>query len=153
MFAGADADADGKLTAEELAADMAAHAPPGLQDLDHSEMAATVLANADSDGDGALTLEEFEAARPSGPSGGPRFVIGFERNASDTTEETTEADDQTYDAADTNQDGVVSMSELLASLQSSESKASGFSTEVSDLLQQLLDKLTSETTSTVETAA
>lgn len=152
IFTGADADADGKLTADELAADMAAHAPPGMESVDHAEMAANLLADADADGDGALTLEEFEAARPSGPPpGGPRMTLAVE---SGTTAETAEAsEEQSYEAADTNQDGVVSMSELLASLQSSESKASGFSTEVSDLLQQLLDKLTSETTSTAETAA
>lgn len=147
MFAGADADADGKLTAEELAADMAAHAPPGLEDVDHSEMAANLLADADADGDGSLTVDEFKDARPSGPPpGGP--PSGLSTASSESTEE-----EQTYEAADTNQDGVVSMAELLASLQSSESKASGFSTEVSDLLQQLLDKLTEESTSTAEMAA
>lgn len=152
IFTSADADADGKLTAEELAADMAAHAPPGWEGVDHTEMAASLLTDADSDGDGALTLEEFEAARPSGPPpDGPRMTISFE---SASTDEVTEAaEETTYDAADTNQDGVVSMSELLASLQSAESQASGFSTEVSDLLRQLLDKLMSETDSTTEAAA
>lgn len=154
IFTGADADADGKLTAEELAADMAAHAPPGMDGVDHSEMAANILADADSDGDGSLTLEEFEAARPSGPPpGGPRFSIGSDTGSTEEASSDASAEETTYDAADTNQDGVVSMSELLASLQSAEDKASGFSTEVSDLLQQLLDKLTSETSSTVEAAA
>jgi len=124
-----------------------------MESVDHAEMAANLLADADADGDGALTLEEFEAARPSGPPpGGPRMTLSFESSSTEGSSETAE-EEQTYDAADANQDGVISMSELLTSLQSSESKASGFSTEVSDLLQQLLDKLTSETSSTAETAA
>lgn len=148
IFTGADADADGRLTSEELAADMAAHAPPGMEDVDTSQMAADLLADADSDGDGALSVDEFKAARPSGPPpGGPRGAWPIESASSGDSPE------QTYDAADANQDGVVSMAELLASLQSAEDKASGFSAEVSDLLQRLLDKLTSETTSTVEAAA
>lgn len=146
IFAGADADADGKLTAEELAADMAADAPRGMQGADTTEMAADFLAGADSDGDGALSVDEFEAARPSGPPPGGSRGGG-------AAEVSSETDEQDYEAADTNQDGVVSMSELLASLQSSESRSSGFSTEVSDLLKQLLDKLTAETTSTAEAAA
>ena len=141
IFAGADADADGRLTAEELAADMAAHAPPGREDVDATDRAAAFLSRADSDGDGALSASEFEAARPSGPPPGGSGPAAAEEESGD------------YDAADTNQDGVVSMAELLTSLQASESKATGFSTEVSDLLQQLLDKLSSATTSTVEAAA
>lgn len=141
IFAGADADSDGRLTAEELAADLAAHAPPGREDVDTTDRAAAFLSRADSDGDGALSASEFEAARPSGPPPGGSGAAA------------TEQESGGYDAADTNQDGVVSMAELLTSLQASESKASGFTTEVTDLLRQLLDKLSGETVSTVEAAA
>jgi Ca2+-binding EF-hand superfamily protein len=143
IYAGADADGDGSLTVEELATDMAAHAPPGMGGVDSSEMAANFLSSADADGDGALSEDEFKAARPPAPpssSGASASATGSE-------------EEETYDPLDTNEDGAVSMSELLASLQSAESKATGFSTEVSDLLQQLLDKLTAQTTSTVEAAA
>lgn len=141
MFAGADADSDGRLTAEELAADMAAHAPPGREDVDATDRAAAFLSRADSDGDGALSASEFEAARPSGPPPGGSGAA------------TTEEESGGYDAADTNQDGVVSMAELLTSLQALESKASGFTSESSDILRQLLDRLSSDTTASVEVAA
>lgn len=137
MFAGADADSDGKVTAEELATDMAAHAPPGMEGFDTTRMAASFLANADTDGDGALSEDEFKAARPPAPPhgmGGPGAAASSE-------------EDKKTDPLDTNGDGVVSMTELLASLQTTaQSQSTDFSTEVSDMLQKLLAKLTEETT-------
>ena len=97
IFAGADADGDGSLTAEELSADMAAHAPPGAAGTDSASRAADMLS-----------------------------------------------------AADTNKDGTVSMSELLASLQSSNEVAAGFSSEVSDLMSKLLEKLQADVASSTE---
>lgn len=139
IFAGADAEGDGSLTAEELSADMAAHAPPGAEGTDSASRAADFLAAADSDGDGALSSEEFSAMKPQGgpPPGGPPPAGG-----STSTAEAEE--EKTYDAADTNQDGTVSMSELLASLQSSSEVAEGFSTQASDLMSKLLEQLTAD---------
>jgi Ca2+-binding EF-hand superfamily protein len=131
IFSGADADGDGSLTAEELSADMAAHAPPGADDADSASRAADLVAAGDTDGDGALSSEEFTALKPTATSG-------------------AEEEEQTYDAADSNKDGTVSMSELLASLQSSREVASGFSSEVSDLMAKLLEKLQAEVTQTTD---
>jgi len=142
IFTGADADGDGALTAEELAADMAAHAPPGAGG-DTAEMAAGLIAAADSDGDGALSVDEFKAARPSGPPpGGGAKPAGSE-----------EEEDASTDPLDTNGDGTVSMSELLASLQTVDPAEGGFSAEASDMFSQLIAKLTEDTSSTVSKAA
>lgn len=138
MFASADSDGDGTLTADELAADMAAHAPPGATG-DTAAMAADLVAKADADGDGLLSSDEFAALKPrqgGPPPGGPppSAASGSETTAS--TDSTT-----TYDPADTNEDGQVSMSELLASLQTAESSLSGFSDDASDLFAKLLSSL------------
>lgn len=138
IFSGADADGDGSLTADELTADMAAHAPPGMDGTDSASRAADLVSAGDSDGDGVLSAEEFTELKP--PQGGPPPMGG-----SGETEE-----EQTYDAADTNKDGTVSMSELLASLQSSNEVASGFSSDVSDLMARLLEKLQAEVASSTE---
>lgn len=137
IFAGADADGDGSLTAEELSADMAAHAPPGAAGTDSASRAADMLSAGDTDGDGSLSAEEFTAMKPQGgppPSGSA----------------SGEAEEESYDAADTNKDGTVSMSELLASLQSSNEVAAGFSSEVSDLMSKLLEKLQADVASSTE---
>lgn len=136
IFSGADADADGVLTADELAADMAAHAPPGA-DGDAATMAADLVSRADADGDGALSLGEFQAAAPPPPGGGRGFGPAM-----------ADAGSTAVDALDTDGDGQVGMSELLASLQSSDERLTGFSTEAADLLARLIEQLTADTAST-----
>lgn len=142
IFSGADADGDGTLTADELAADMAAHAPPGASG-DTADMAANLIAGADADGDGVLSLDEFKSARPAGPppGGGGMPMGGAE-----------EDEDASTDALDTNGDGTISMSELLASLQSSQDSGTELSRDVQDLFAQLISKLTEDTSSTVSQA-
>ena len=148
IFSNADADGDGSLTAEELSADMAAHAPPGAEGVDSASRAADLLSAGDTDGDGSLSAEEFTALKPQGgpPPGGPPLdgPAPTGGSAGGAEEETT------YDAADTNKDGAVSMSELLASLQSSSDVASGFSSEVSDLMAKLLEKLQADVSAPTE---
>lgn len=142
IFSGADADGDGTLTADELAADMAAHAPPGLSgETDASAMAADLVARADADGDGLLSLEEFSAAAPPPPPPGARGggPVGDETASTDPL--------------DTNGDGQVSMSELLASLQASSEATSGFTADASDLLARLIEQLTAETTASTASLA
>jgi Ca2+-binding EF-hand superfamily protein len=134
VFSNADADGDGALTADELSADMAAHAPAGA---DTSDRAADLVSRADSDGDGALSLDEFKAAAPPPPP-----PPGGSGGAPGSTEASTGKDDP----LDTNGDGKVSMGELLASLQSADAKDSGLSTEASTLLARLIDRLTADTT-------
>lgn len=138
IFSGADADGNGSLTADELASDMAAHAPPGAPaDADRSGMAADLVTRADSDGDGALSLDEFKAAAP--PPGGGSGPKG----AGPTEEATIESD-----PLDTNGDGKVSMSEFLASLQTTDATDTSFSTEAADLLARLIEQLTADTADT-----
>jgi len=144
IFAGADSDSDGALSAEELAADMTAHAPPGRDGVSTSDMAARMIADGDTDGDGQLSSEEFTSLKP--PEGGPPPGGGPPPSGAGASASDEESSTTSYDAADTNQDGTVSMSELLASLQSSSDLSSGFSSEVSDLVGQLLDKLSEATT-------
>lgn len=146
MFSTADADGDGSLTAEELSADMAAHAPPGADGTDSASRAADLFSAGDTDGDGALSAEEFTALKP--PQGGP--PPGGPPPSGSTGSTGASEEETTYDAADTNKDGSVSMSELLASLQSSSDVASGFSSEVSDMMAKLLDQLKAATTSSTE---
>ena len=149
IFSGADADGDGSLTAEELSADMAAHAPPGVDGTDSASRAADLISAGDTDGDGMLSAEEFTALKP--PEGGPPPGGPPPTSSTSSTGSTGESEEETtYDAADTNKDGAVSMSELLASLQSSSDAASGFSSEVSDLMAKLLDQLKAATTSSTE---
>lgn len=141
IFASADADGDGTLTADELAADMAAHAPPGAS-ADTAAMAADLVSQGDADGDGKLSSSEFTALEPprGGPPPGPP---PSDAAASDATASSGGA--TAYDPADTNQDGQVSMSELLAALQSAQGSLSGFSSDASDLLAKLLTSLASGT--------
>lgn len=157
IFASADANGDGTITADELAADMASHAPKGAGG-DTSQMAADLVSRADKDGDGVLSADEFKAAAPKGGprgAGGPPPGPPPTEQADSRSSASGGGSQKTYDAADTNKDGTVSMSELLASLQSSSTAASGFSTDVSDVLTQLISKLTDATTtgSTVSVAA
>ena len=95
MFARADTDSDGSLTAEEMEEMLASGPPPmmaggggmmppmgrmggGMQEFD----AASMIDSEDSDGDGSLSIEE------------------------------TEMSEELFDSLDTNQDGVVSAEEL-----------------------------------------
>jgi len=141
IFSGADSDGDGSLTADELTADMAAHAPPGAKaSADTASMAADLVSRADADGDGALSLDEFKAAAPPPPPGGGRGPQ--QATAASGSEEGAASTD---DPLDTNGDGKVSMAELLASLQTTDGAESGFSSQSSDLLAKLIEQLTADT--------
>ena len=141
IFSNADSDGDGLLTADELAADMAAHGPPGRSG-DATTMASDLVSRADADGDGVLSLDEFKSAAPPPPPGGG----GKPQAANDQAASTS-------DPLDTDGDGKVSMAELLASLQTTGEVQSGFSTEASDLLAKLIDQLTADSASTTTSLA
>lgn len=157
IFASADADGDGTLTADELAADMAAHAPPGASG-DTATMAADLISKGDTDGDGKLSSSEFAALKPpegpppgGPPPGGPPPADASSSDTSST--DTASTDTTSYDPADTNKDGQVSMSELLASLQSAAGQLSGFSSDASDLFAKLLTSLAQNTDTTSDTTS
>lgn len=146
MFSNADSDGDGALTADELATDMAAHAPPGATG-DAASMAADLVSGADADGDGALSLDEFRAAAPPPPPPPPGAGRGGGVQVASAEADTTS------DPLDTNGDGKVSMSELLTSLQTTDSTRSGFSTDASTLLARLIDQLTADSAATTTALA
>lgn len=131
IFSGADSNGDGSLTADEIATDMAAHAPPGAPSgTDTATMAANLVSKADTNGDGVLSLDEFKAAAPShGHHGGQDVDTASKKK----------------DPLDTNGDGKVSMAELLASLQTTTSTQTGFSSDASSMLAKLISQLTADT--------
>lgn len=138
IFSGADSNGDGTLTADEIATDMAAHAPPGASaSADTATMAANLVSKADANGDGVLSLDEFKAAAPPhGAHGGGDMDAAAKKK----------------DPLDTNGDGKVSMAELLASLQSTTSTQTGFSSDASSMLAKLISQLTADLTSSSATS-
>ncbi len=105
MMAETDSDGDGSISKEELAAVLEKHAKTGQGGPSVDEMFSTM----DSDGDGSVSeaeLTAFAEKAPSGPPPGGAAPSG----ASDETSSSS----QSYDALDTNKDGIVSLSERLA---------------------------------------
>jgi hypothetical protein len=150
LFNGADANGDGQVTTDELAANLTSGASAGASTTDTAAKAASLIKAGDTNGDGTLSLSEFQAMAPA-RHGHRADGDGDDKTASaaSTTASTSSAaaTPTSYDPADTNKDGQVSMSELLASLQSSQPSFSGFSTQASDLLSKLLTSLAGTTTS------
>lgn len=110
LFMETDADGDGSITEEELASAVAARNEGGGRSVDASELFAAL----DADGDGLITATEHSAgleslrgnnslSAPGGGVGGP--------SSAENDEEV-----ESFDAADTNEDGVVDAAEILASL-------------------------------------
>ena len=113
LFGKVDSDGDGAVSKTELQALLEAMSGGTASQTGVSSDDA--FAALDTDGDGSLTQAEFDAGRPPEgsappaggmppPPGGPRGAGGAQ-DASATT---------TYDALDTNEDGVVSLTERLA---------------------------------------
>ena len=113
LFGKVDSDGDGAVSQTELQALLEAMSGGTASQTGVSSDDA--FAALDTDGDGSLTQAEFDAGRPSGDgaqaggmppggAGGPRGAGG----AGGTSETTT------YDPLDTNEDGVVSLTERLA---------------------------------------
>jgi Ca2+-binding EF-hand superfamily protein len=147
IFVSADADGDGKVTADELKADMAKHAPPGADVSDHADK---LLAKLDTDGDGSISQGEFAAMKSphggghGGPhgAGGPKGAGGASGPGQASNDSSDQ--DQTYDPLDTNKDGTVSAKELAAGLSSVLTQL-GNDLDAGPLssLKSLLDKLSS----------
>jgi Ca2+-binding EF-hand superfamily protein len=137
-FAASDTDGDGALSADEIAAGMAAHAPPGATG-DTSQMAADFLGRADADGDGSVSADEFKAAAPKGRGGPPP---GGGPGGPPPAESANEESETATNPADTNGDGSVSGAEMLAYLQSAANDmASSMSSDASSMMQDLLTML------------
>lgn len=141
LFTSIDSDGDGSLTQGELDAGFGQKAGGGKQSLLSSDMFSQLLSqlsdeetqaifsSADADGDGSLNQDEFgtavegivtavlgEASAGGAPAGGPPPGGGGGAEAASPT--------QVYDALDTNQDGTVSLDELLAANDDEEDSSS-----------------------------
>ena len=110
LFTQTDADGDGSITAEELATAVAAKNEESGGSVDASELFAAL----DADGDGLITAAEHSAGLESlKANNAPSALSGGVGRAS-----SSDGDDEaeSYDVADTNEDGVVDAAEMLASL-------------------------------------
>ncbi len=148
LFNGADANGDGQVTADELTANLASKAGASASTTDLAAKAAGLIKGGDTNGDGSLSLAEFQAMAPPPPHGHRSDGDGGDQTAASAPP----AAATSYNPADTNKDGKVSMTELLSSLQSTQGSISGFSSEASDLLAKLLTSLASNTTSSTATS-
>ena len=147
LFASIDSDGDGSLTQGELDAGFGQKAGGSKQSLLSSDMFSQLLSqlsdeetqaifeSADADGDGSLNQDEFgtavegivtavlgEASAGGAPAGGPPSGGGGGGGAGGGAEAASPT--QVYDALDTNQDGTVSLDELLAANDDEEDSSS-----------------------------
>ena len=115
LFAKVDSDGNGSISKDELTQ---LSKKMGKTDTDSADQ----FAKLDTDKDGTLSQAEFDAGRPQGQQGGtqgagamsPPPPPGGMGAAGGTEESSSTADSTTYDALDTNEDGVVSEMERLA---------------------------------------
>jgi Ca2+-binding EF-hand superfamily protein len=108
MLAETDTNGDGSISKDELAAVLEKHAKDGQNG---GPSVDEMFSSMDSDGDGSVSESEltaFAEKAPSGPPPGGAPPPGGTGGTSSTSSS------QTYDALDTNKDGVVSLSERLA---------------------------------------
>ena len=113
LFGTVDSDGDGAVSKTELQALLEAMSGGTASQTGVSSDDA--FAALDTDGDGSLTQTEFDAGRPpegsAPPAGGMPPPPGGSRGAGGTQDASATT---TYDALDTNEDGVVSLTERLA---------------------------------------
>ena len=107
LFAKVDTDGDGAVSQDELKLLTDKIEDDTGQDLSED------FAKLDTDGDGALSQTEFESGRPQPPQGGqaaqgPEGAGGPRGPGGPGGAQGASSSDTTYDALDTNQDGVVS---------------------------------------------
>ena len=103
MFTMMDTDADGVVSEEEFLAAK----PDDVSD----EQALALFNSIDTENTGSITSEQFTASIAAGPAAG-----GGGGPPPSSSEDEDDSSTATYDALDTNQDGKVSLDELLAGL-------------------------------------
>lgn len=126
LFAETDADGDGNITEEELTEAVAAKADAQGAEVDAAELFAAL----DADGDGLVTAAEHAAGLESlrGNNADKAMGGGHMPPAGGGQE--------TFDAADTNQDGVVDATELAAAV-AEQNEATGADVDADEVLQSL----------------
>ncbi|WP_419317613.1 EF-hand domain-containing protein [Caulobacter sp. ErkDOM-E] len=155
-----DTDADGLMSADEISTALAANAPEQAKGLGlEGKMAQDMISALDSDADGALSSDEIASGLSSAqsalqgmggpPPGGPppSEVAGQSASASSGASGSS----TTYDTRDTNEDGTVSASELLASLDTDENGS--LSTTEFDVLMDALSAVQDSSGSALAGAA
>ena len=152
IYASLDADGDGSLTQAEIeAGPPQGAAKPGSQSLLSSDTLGGLLSQlgdeelnaffefADTDADGNLTEAELQSAietitsnsAPPPPSGSPPPAGGA--GGSPPSEESEGSSSQVFDVLDTNQDGTVSLDEILAANDDSEDEENSLFSEILSL--------------------
>jgi hypothetical protein len=117
VFNDLDTDQKGYLTVSDLASAVVNISSQGsqLSADDAQAQAEEMFAKMDSDGDGQVTLSEFEdAAPPTPPAGSPPAQGGAGGGGAPPPAASSSSSSQTYDPADTNEDGTVSETERQA---------------------------------------
>jgi Ca2+-binding EF-hand superfamily protein len=138
LFARIDGDGDGKVTEDEFSAAMEKRL--GKTD---SDSAASIFKAMDSDGDGGINVSEFKTAmeqmreQSKSAAAGENATQG-PAGAGGPPPSAEEEADEVFDELDTNEDGVVSIDELLASLESDESDSA--STDSTDTTESATQK-------------
>lgn len=145
ILSSGDTDADGLMSADEIASALAANAPEQAKGLGlERKMAEDMISALDSDADGALSSDEIATGLSSAqsamqgmggpPPGGPPPSDAGSQSASASSSASSAS--TSYDTRDTNEDGTVSASELLASLDTDEDGS--LSTSEFDVLMDAL---------------
>jgi len=116
LFTETDVDNDGSITKEELTAAIAAKNKATGGDMDAEELFAAL----DADADGSITQEEHRAGLESMSAG----QAGAPMGGGHRPPPPEESAEETFDAADTNEDGVVDLEELIAAV-AEKNKATG----------------------------
>jgi len=161
ILSSGDADADGLMSADEISTALAANAPEQAKGLGlEAKMAEDMIAALDSDADGALSSDEIATGLSSAqsamqgmrgpPPGGPPPSDADGQSASASASSSASGSSTSYDTRDTNEDGTVSASELLASLDTDEDGS--LSTSEFDVLMDALSAVQDSTDSALASA-